>query len=291
MQYAHSKARLSLITATADDQLRRIRDAIAQPVLVDGRGDIEAVLSRLARDQRVAPTPRTLDLIGHSTPDRSLLMVGDWVVDGTSTKVLSFFRGLVDEEVLSRLGIRAIRLLGCETAVTQAARHTIVALSNLTEVEVFGTTQMIDEKEYVADGFANDSILVSSSDIRREPMLMLVKRGGEPFKKVLDIETLPASPLGPHPSHPRRLADLASARRLLSLIRRDEGAQMPGMHGAPSCEVGLPSMQSGWWHRVQVVLDGEFVRAFPDGEDRPGVVFPVSDAKQLRELLAQLPLG
>lgn len=281
---------LSLITRDADDLLRRIRDVISQRVLVDGRADVERVLSSLARDASV-PTPRTLDLIGHSTPDRSLLILGDWVIDGTSSKVLSYFRGLADEGVFTRLGITAIRLLGCETATSSTGRLTLTALSEITGLEVFGTSQMIDETSYTADGFHNDHALVSSTDLRREPITMLVKRGGEPFQRVLDIEMLPASPLGPRPGHPRRLAELADARTVLSLIRRSEGAQMPGMFGVPTCEIGLPSSKPNWWHLIQVLLDGEFVRVFPDGEDRPGVLFPVSDAKQLRELIAALPLG
>jgi hypothetical protein len=280
--------RLSLIGRNTDDQLQRIRDVLTRPVLVDGRGEIESALSTLARNTE-RPTPMTLDLIGHSTPDRSLLVLGDWIVDGTSLKVLSFFRGLADAEVLSRIGIIAIRLLGCETALTNAGRITMVALSDVTELPVYGTTQMINETVYTADGFAGDHLLLSSEDVRREPIAMLVKRGGEPFQRVLDIETLPASPLGPRPLHPRRLADLPAARRLLALVRRADGAQMPGLAAAPTCEVGLPSMKAGWWHRVQVLLDGAFVRVYPDGEDRPGVVFPVTDPKQLRELIAALP--
>lgn len=281
---------LSLIARDADDQLRRVRDVISQRVMVDGRADVEHVLSNLARDAN-EPTPRTLDLIGHSTPDRSLLILGDWVIDGTSSKVLSFFRGLVDEGVFARLGITAIRLLGCETAASATGRVTLTTLSEITELEVFGTSQMIDETSYATDGFHNDHVLVSSSDLRSEPITTLVKRGGEPFQRVLDIEMLPASPLGPRPGYPRRLAELADARTVVSLIRRAEGAQMPGMFGVPTCEIGLPSGKPNWWHLIQVLLDGEFVRVFPDGEDRPGVLFPISDAKQLRELIATLPLG
>lgn len=290
MSIASVPQSLSLITRDADDQLRRIRDVLSQRVMVDGRADVEHVLSNLSRDAS-SPAPTTLDLIGHSTPDRSLLILGDWVVDGTSAKVLSFFRGLVDEGVFARLGITAIRLLGCETATSSSGRLTLVALSDLTELEVFGTSMMINETSYAADGFHNDAVLVSSSELRHEPALTLVKRGGEPFQRVLDIETLPASPLGPRPSYPRRLAELASARAVVSLIRRAEGAQMPGAFGVPTCEIGLPSNKPNWWHLVQVLLDGEFVRVFPDGEDRPGVLFPVSDAKQLRELIATLPTG
>lgn len=285
-----SPSRLSVVTSDADDQLRRIRDLISQPVVVDGRADVERVLNMLALDPD-ANSPRTLDLIGHSTPDRSLLLLGDWVVDGTSSKVQSFFRGLVDEDVLARLGITAIRLLGCETAVSASGRLTLTELAEITGLEVLGTSMIIGETSYGPDGFTNDHVLVSSDELRREPMMTLVKRGGEPFQRTLDIEMLPASPLGPRPGYPRRVAELETARTVVSLIRRSEGAQMPGQFGVPTCEIALPSTKPNWWHLVQVLLDGEFVRVFPDGDDRPGVMFPVSDSKQLRALIDELPIG
>jgi hypothetical protein len=283
-------SRLSLITRDTDDQLRRIRNLISQPVLVDGRADVEQILSTLshAPDQ---VTSRSLDLIGHSTPDRSLLMLGDWVIDGTSSKVLSFFRGLADEGVFARLGITSIRLLGCETAASATGRRTLIALSDTTELEIYGTSIMLDESAYDAGGFTAEHVLVSSTELRSEPITTLVKRGSEPFQRNLDIEMLPASPLGPRPAYPRHIADLTSARTILALIRRTEGAQMPGMFGVPTCELALPSTKSGWWHCIQMLLDGEFVRVFPDGDDRPGVVFPVSNASELRDQTALLPLG
>src|SRR5512138_1864172 len=123
---------LSLVDATADGEIARIRAVLARPVLVEGRADIEVMLGQLLNCVPPAsPTPKTLDLIGHSTPDRSLLAIGDWVIDGTRNKVLAFFRGLVDCEVLARLGITAIRLLGCETAISEGGRHTLIALSEI----------------------------------------------------------------------------------------------------------------------------------------------------------------
>jgi hypothetical protein len=155
---------------------------------------------------------------------------------------------------------------------------------------VIGTNQMIGASSYDAGGFREDQahLLTAASELRRQPLLALVKRGGEPYRRVLDIETLPTSPLGPRPPYPRRIADLATARRVLALVRRADGAQMHGVL-APICELALPSAKPGWFHRVQVLMDGEFVRVYPDGEDRPGVVFPVSDSKTLREILVDIP--
>lgn len=283
---------LSLITRDGDSELRWIEQAIAQPVRVTGRAEIEDVLGRLTYVD-TERAPKTVDLIGHSTPDRSLLVLGDWVIDGASPMVLSFFRGLADCDVLPRLGIHAIRLLGCETAVSEAGRSTLIALADILEIEAYGTTQMIGASHYDAAGFRDDMahVLVSASDLRRAPRLELVKRGGEPYRRVLDIDTLPSSPLAAHPPYPRRIADLVSARAILQLVRRADGAQMPGLVAAPSCELALPSVKPGWYHRMQVLMDGAFVRVYPDGDDRPGVVFPVDDSKALREILAERLTG
>jgi hypothetical protein len=258
-------------------------------VVVEGRADVETVLSLLAREA-TSSIPRSLDLIGHSTPDHSLLVLGDWVIDGTRSKVSSFFRGLADAEVFARLGIQSIRLLGCETAVTQIGRASITAIAEVTNVECFGTLQVIDATSYDADGYRVDrhSLLYSSNDIRRQPAMSFVKRGGEPYTRVLDIEMLAASPLGIAPSHPRKLATPNEARRILALVRRDAGAQMPGLL-TPSCELALPSNKPGWFYRLEIVLDGEFVRVFPDGDDRPGVLFPIDNAGVLRTILGELP--
>jgi hypothetical protein len=65
---------------------------------------------------------------------------------------------------------------------------------------------------------------------------------------------------------------------------------MPGLLVQPSCELALPSSKPDWYHLVQVLLDGELVRVYPDGTDRPGVVYPVDDPRALRALVAHLPV-
>jgi hypothetical protein len=150
---------------------------------------------------------------------------------------------------------------------------------------------MIGSSSYDEIGFRDDHLLVCATDLRRQPMFMLVKPGGEPYRRMLDIDSLPASPLGSRPPHPRRISDLATAQKLLALVRRADGAQMPGQLTPPTCELALPSGKAGWFHRMQVLNEGEFVQVYPDGEDRPGVVFPVDDARILRAAVELLPNG
>lgn len=278
---------LSVITRSADPELVRIQDMIEHKVLIDGRADLEAMFGKLLACN-TTHAPKTLDLIGHSTEGKSLLMLGDWVIDAANPTVASYFRELADQDVLPRLAIHAVRLLGCLTADTGHARSTISALAKILEVEVFGTTDLIFSAHYDANGFRHDRrhLLASSSDVRNERELA---RDRHAYPCLLDIDALPAMPLfATEQSWPVRVANRDDARSLLRLVRRREGAPMPGLLTSPRCEVALPSGQSGHYHRAQILLDGEFVRVYPD-VTQPGIVFPVDNAHLLRTLVDQLP--
>ncbi|MEJ7596727.1 MAG: hypothetical protein WKG01_02355 [Kofleriaceae bacterium] len=283
---------LTVVTRHADDELTRIQDVIEHKVLVEGRGDLEAVLGQLLAGTTMTSKPKTLDLVGHSAPGSSLLKLGDWVIDASRVAVTAFFRELNDNNVLPRLGIYAVRLLGCHTAETPQGRSTICALSNILGVEVFGTRHLIYSAHYDARGFRDDCnhALVCSSDLRHDIELAIEPATGIPYPRIFDIDALPASPLvTTDPAWPRRVAGSAAAKDILRLIRRSHGAQMPGLLAAPSCEIALPSVKPDWYHVAQVLLDGEFVRVYPDGDRCPGVVFPVDDPQALRSLVAALP--
>jgi hypothetical protein len=291
--------RLSVITRDADSELARIQDLIEHKALVTGRADLEVLLGALlqaeAEPDPDAPEPRphrTLDLIGHSTADKGLLALGDWVIDGTRPSVLAFFRELADLEVLPRLKVAAVRLLGCQTAESREARATICKLAEILGVDVLGTRQLLYTAHYDERGFRGDAehVLLSSHELRGE--LTEVGPAGQlaRYPRLLDVDALPASPLADRPpAWPLRLAGAEAARELLQLVRRTAGAAMPGLLAQPSCEIALPSAYPGWYHAMQVLLDGELVRVYPDGEHRPGVVYPVDDPRALRCVIAQLP--
>jgi len=88
---------------------------------------------------------------------------------------------------------------------------------------------------------------------------------------------------------PRRVANDRTARSILRMIRRNHGAQMPGLLAMPSCEIALPSNKSGLYHLAQIVLDGHFLRVYPDGSSSSGVLYPVAQPQALRSLVEQLP--
>ena len=113
-------------------------------------GELRSVLqSRL--DEPVSPS--TLDLIGHSTREHHLLRLGDTPIDMLDPYVNRFFRELAGSRLLARLQIVAVRLLGCETAVTDSGRRTLRMLAQTLRLPVFGTEVPLLKSHSNADGF------------------------------------------------------------------------------------------------------------------------------------------
>ena len=282
---------LSIITQSADAELAKIHNIIEHKALVDGRAELELLLGNLLACE--APiTPKTLDLIGHSTTGNSLLMIGDWVIDAAKPAVTAFFRGLADHDVLPRLGVQAVRLLGCLTADTGHARWTLCALADILGIEVFGTKDLIFSLHYDRGGFSHERryVLVSSRELDSEMIASRSLTRGQAYPRVLDVDALPSEPLACAPGRwPVKVSDHEQARTLLGLVRRRDGATMVGLLAEPSCEIALPSALPDRYHRAQVLLDCEFVRVYPDGTDHPGVIFPVEDPYALRLLVERLP--
>jgi hypothetical protein len=288
-----SRPRLSAISAMCDGELDRIAQIIRPSVRIADRTDLEALVGRLlaAADAGAPVAPKTLDLIGHSTA--SLLRLGDWVLDGASMRVKAFFRGLAEHDVMPRLGIRALRLLACNTAGAGHGESTLRTLAGIAGIEVQGTTHLLHESHYDAGGFQViwDFLLVSSKDLQRSTTTIAAMPEAARWPRTLDIDALPALRLGPHPAPwPQRLASASAMRQILALVRRNAGAQMPGLIAAPSCELALPSAMHGAYHLLHVLFEGAFVRCFPDGVGVPGVVYPVDDAPGLHRIVEELPL-
>jgi hypothetical protein len=268
---------VSIISRSDDDELRAIEATIADAVVIDGRADLEAALCRLLAAG--APSaPRTLDLIGHSTAGTSLLVMGDWVIDATSLTVTAFFRELAEQNVLARLGIEAVRLLGCATAVTEHGRWTVCALADLLGVEVVGTTAPLLASYYEPAGFSHDRryLLTSATDLRARGSI--TRPAASSRISVLDIDRLPAMPLDQARPWPVHVVNTEQARDLLALIRRHDGAPA-ALEAVPSCELALPSPARDRYHRIEVLRDGELVRV------EPGTVYPVSDPAAFRALV------
>ena len=125
-------------------------------------GELRAVLEgRLG----AAGPPVSLDLIGHSTRDHHLLRLGNTAIDMLDPVVARFFRSVADDRLLDRLGVAAVRLLGCETAVAPAGQRTMRMLARTVRLPVFGSVRSLMKSHYDHDGFdpAFARILVEAS--------------------------------------------------------------------------------------------------------------------------------
>ena len=99
------------------------------------------------------PGPVVLDLIGHSTRGHHLLRLGDTPIDMLDPFVARFFRRLDAERMMARLQVTAVRLLGCQTAVTDSGRRTIRMLGQTLGVPVYGTLKPLLKSHSTAEGF------------------------------------------------------------------------------------------------------------------------------------------
>jgi len=97
--------------------------------------------------------PVTLDLIGHSTRGHRLLRLGRTPIDMLDPHVASFFATLARDQLLTRLHVTAVRLLGCETAATDAGQRTLRMLAHTLRLPVFGTTKPLLKSHSNSAGF------------------------------------------------------------------------------------------------------------------------------------------
>lgn len=281
---------LSVVSAEPDAELPRIARTIGRVVTVDGPAALDAALSDLASAAARAPgtAARTLDLIGHTRTAASLVTLGDWRIDAADPATLAVFRGLADRAVLRRLGIHAVRLLGCHSAGTERGRDTICRLAELLDVEVAGMRELLHVGHFGPGGFRDEwrFLLVLASELRRPP----AAPPGDPAPRVLELAALPASELTAHAAPcPRRFAGEDAAHQILALVRRTAGARMLGAPPPPSVELALPLPHADAYHLAHVVLDGGFLRLYPDGMAGAGVLFPVDDRDALHRIIAALP--
>src|SRR5215204_1023706 len=111
--------------------------------------------------------PATLDLIGHSTRDHHLMRLGATPIDMLDLAVARFFRALADTRLLPRLQIAAVRLLGCQTAVTNSGQRTIRMLAQTLRLPIYGTQKPLLKSHSNAEGFdpAFTHILSEASEL------------------------------------------------------------------------------------------------------------------------------
>jgi hypothetical protein len=114
-------------------------------------GELRDVLESLPNNE--SGPERSLDLLGHSSAGHHLLRLGHTKIDMLDPAVARDFRALVAGDLLLRLRIRALRLLGCETAVSDAGQRTMRMLARTLHMPVYGTLVQLIDSHWGADGF------------------------------------------------------------------------------------------------------------------------------------------
>jgi hypothetical protein len=135
-----------------------------EPSVMDSLQDVEKCLAEIDGDGEPS---HTLDLTGHTRRGTNLLAIGRDTLDLLVPAVERAVTQLVASGVLRRLRIRALRLLGCETAVTPVGQRTIKRLAGMLEMPVYGTRKRIGSHHYNTAGFAStfDYLLIESADL------------------------------------------------------------------------------------------------------------------------------
>ncbi len=281
--------RLSVISREPDRGLARMAQTIVPSVRLGDLDELAALLTGLARRAHGhAIAARTLDLFGHATADGGLLRLGRHVIDAAEPAVAAVFGALGRRGTLRRLGIRAIRLLACSTAVSARGQATICALAEHTGVEVFGTRDLLYDTHYDVHGFSERwrFLLISARELRRGTAAPATPAPTGPHR--LTLAALPAVILAGYPARgPRRIATPDTAGRILALVRGDAGGVLPEP-AVPCCELALPAAQPGAYYIAHVVLDGAFVQFYPAGDAGPAVAYPVANAPALQQILGDL---
>jgi len=145
-----SPASLNVVSPDATEFFFGRAGPAAEVHVVGSLPELHDVLVR-HRDQ--VEWPVTLDLLGHSTRGHRLLRLGDTPIDMLNPAVARFFRRLADQGLPPPLQVDAVRLLGCETAVTAAGQRTLRMLSQTLRVPVYGTSRPLLRGHMNAAGF------------------------------------------------------------------------------------------------------------------------------------------
>ena len=158
---------ISVMSSAAEPVV--IRSAVQSRIThrVNALAELRTVLDGLA----AAPWTRTLDLIGHSTREAKLLRLGTTVIDMCKPSVASWFEQLAADAVLDRLGVVAVRLLGCETAATPTSQLTIRLLASVLGMPVYGTRKIVLRSHYTDEGFDSrfTHVLIESTQLPNPP--------------------------------------------------------------------------------------------------------------------------
>jgi hypothetical protein len=264
-----------------DPQLQKIAARIKHDEhVVASLDDLAAVIDRIAGE------PATLDLTGHSSGNANhQLKLGRTVITTSDPVIADFFRDRRD--ALHERGVTAMRLLGCCTAESSQAQQTIVELSRLVDLPVFGAVTVLSYREYDAYGFArsSDVLLVDQDHLGPIPECPLDADESVAAIKPADIVTVDAIPSVGWPV--LVVPPEIDATPLFALFAGRAGISLPGILVEPDVEIVVPAGDRSW-RTVQVLFGGRFVRVYPTGHP-DGVLYPMPHASVGRIVRAAMP--
>jgi len=156
---------MSLNVASPDCAEAFFAGRAARCVNLRHAGSLAELRAVLESQLDTAESPAMLDLLGHSTREHHLLRLGDTPINMLDPNVARFFQALARDGLLPRLQIVALRLLGCQTAVTDAGQRTLRMLSRTLGLPVFGSVKPLLKSHSNANGFnsAFTHILIEAS--------------------------------------------------------------------------------------------------------------------------------
>src|SRR6185503_7856042 len=118
---------LNIVSAQALETIPEAMAGASNTFIAASLGDVTRALAAQAARPRVAAL--TVDLVGHSTRDHHLLRLGATVIDALDRRVLRFFEGVAGSGVLREVNAVALRLLGCQTAMSPSGQRTMRLLA------------------------------------------------------------------------------------------------------------------------------------------------------------------
>lgn len=284
--------RLNISHSNPDSILTKALDAIMPPhdefrVEGDmGTDGVEGVIKGVLRQGSNADFVM-LDLIAHASSD-GILQLGAWAVSSGQQLAISLRK-------LPALKLCGIRLLGCNTAATDAGRDAMRFLAGQFRTCVWGATGPIGAKHFTSDGFIDSTILTCDEDLpppsptppepssfaaialrRQRWLLRFTSLNDLTLDRAigsLRLETLAEA------SGDRILAradlrwpvtevDAADFRMLFDCVDPSL-ASAPGLLALPDCEIvtQVPMLGVPRFQRVTILLGGAFLRMYP--RDRP----------------------
>jgi hypothetical protein len=290
---------INVSTVSESGEIITIQNKLTNEIFVEDWLDLVRLFSRYE-----LPSAMALDLIAHSTDVEYLLQLGRWTLNpnDTNPKLTEVFKAL--HEPLRELGVKQIRLLGCQTAMSELARKALLAIQSVFngEIQVYGTSEPLFCRHFDRDGFTATDLLVPASPAGKDFDFATWWRrmlNQDPVSRRLKLESLPEVTRDERPQSRwdvKILQGQLQTDELVKHVQLDKGRSLPGMLTVPSLELRIPVDPAGKvYRRVEVLFNGELMRAYPSGsptardscETFVSEIYRIDNPPEFNEFIAQ----